>query len=1169
MEEDMVMATTPRPRVIAPMKSTGGSGTRVRKPKQVAFLGEESSPRPSTPPPFSTPKTPDMSLFGNLGGNNKPAGTGGLFGAAGSTPAAGQSPAPSLFGAPQPGAAAAAAAAPSSGGLFGAQQQQNNKPSLSLFGNNTAASNPTTQPTSTGSNLFGGASNPTQQPATAAPSLFGGANTTGANLFASTNNASAPSNPQQSAFGANNQDSTATAAQQEQNARPVYFDNLIERNIKRQGADAGQTARMGAFGELPTLQLGLGDIQKKVRGLGQQYTPDSKAHYLLAASGVNTGAALRDLNLFTNSSVAKAPAPIAANDPLYGDLDSYVESLYQKEKKDLFDEFMEDSKRDFDRFIEDNLQCNWEQKRKDIYEHFGITKKSDKTEASFEGTTTDGARGAFGRSSRRAPFGASAGASRMGSKSVLGATGRQTSRASQFTDVAEKAPAGLQNISENRMLRDKQDKYSSKVKELNIARIEGRLYPLLHNFVDVEAQPSAEDTSKLVDAYKALADIVGESPDFQTSSDPRAIKERHFAQDYLDDAPNSRNAFDLRKRIIDGSRRFLEKQFLGQLETAILKNAKEAALGGVPSVINKVRAYVRLRAARKELGPDTSELQMINDDYPWVLIFYLLRAGLVNEAAEYVADNERAIKACDRNFPLFLASYARSTDRRLPQELQTRINNTYSQRAQFAPENSVDPYRMACFKIIGRCELGRRTLDGINQNMEDWVWLQFALAREVNRVEETASEVFGLDDVRSVIHEVGQRHFVQGAEGAAGYGTYFFLQILAGQFESAIAWLYPNNYLSAVHFAIALNYYGLLRVNDYSNSEDLLSYTTSQRPQISFAHLVGYYTKDFRAQSPTTAADYIALICLNGDLGGEIGQRQVALCHDGLRELVLETREFAQLLGDIRSDGQRIPGSIEQRLKIIRIADEKSFLRYITISAAQIADDNGRVTDAVLLYHLAEEYDNVITICNKALSEAISVELGDAPLRLTPLKPRESTAVETSASLSLTAVEDPYTLTRNMRALYESNQLHAAKIKQVNRESCTLLLGMAEAKSLVAEGRWALALDALNSLNCLPISAGGNMSLIRASANAFSNLPPPVARNIGNLLIWTITCCGQQREYLRSSPSGFEERGREKVAEDILQVAKDTMVFAGLIQYKLQPRVFEVLTRVGGDVGAY
>lgn len=886
---------------------------------------------------------------------------------------------------------------------------------------------------------------------------------------------------------------------------------------------------------------------------------------------------MRDLNSFSSSAAAKVPAPAATNDPLYGDLDDYMDSLYKKQTQDLVQEALEDSKRSFDAFIEENLQVNWDQKRREIFEHFGIVKKSEEAEASFEGTATNGARGAFGRSSRRGRLGASASASAMGTRSVLGATARQTARMSQFNDVAEKAPAGLQPVTEDRMLRDKQDKYSNKVRELNIARIESRLYPLLHNFADVEAQPSAEDTTKLVDSYKALAEIIGEKLDYQTASDPGAIKERHFAQDYLDDATNSRKAFDLRKRIIDGSRRFLEKQFLGQLETAILKNAKEAALGGVPSVVNKVRAYVRLRAARKELGPDTSELQMINDDYPWVLIFYLLRAGLVNEAAEYVADNERAIKACDRNFPLFLASYARSADRRLPPELQTRINNTYSQRAQFAPENSVDPYRMACFKIIGRCELSRRSLDNINQNMEDWVWLQFVLAREVNRVEETASEVFGLEDVRNVIHEVGQRHFVQGNEGAAGYGTYFFLQILAGQFESAIAWLYPNNYLSAVHFAIALNYYGLLRVNDYSSADDLLSYTTRQQPQISFGHLIGYYTRDFRASKTTAAADYLTLICLNGDIGGEIGKRQVQLCHEALRELVLETREFAQLLGDIRADGQRIQGSIEQRLKLIRIADEQTFLRHITISAAQIADDNGRVTDAVLLYHLAEEYDNVIAICNKALSDAIAVQLGDAPLRLEPLKPRDpnstqpQTGVEAaaSASLSLTAVEDPYQLTRNMRALYDSNQLHAAKIKPVNRESCTLLLGMAEARSLVASARWAPALDALNSLNCLPISAGGDMSLIRAAANAFSTLPQPVARNIGNLLIWTITCCGQQRNVLRSSASGFEERGREKVAEEILQVAKDTMVFAGLIRYKLQPRVFEVLARVGAEVGAY
>ncbi|KAG9840422.1 hypothetical protein KCU68_g9083, partial [Aureobasidium melanogenum] len=362
----------------------------VAKVKRVRFAfasdpGVEETSPPSPSP--STAKTATMSLFGNLGANNKPAGTGGIFGAAGSTPASTQSSTPSLFGTAPTGATGTGASGGLSGGLFGGQQQQNNKPTLSLFGNNANAgtSNATAQPATSAPSLFGGASNSTQQPATTAPNLFGGASAPPSNsLFGSTANAQPSANTQQSVFGGNNQALGASAAptgQQEQNARPVYFDNLIERNIKRQGAEAGTKTGMGAFGELPTLQLGLGDIQKKVRGLGQQYTPDSKAHYLLAASGVNTGAALRDLNLFTNSAAAKAPAPIAANDPLYGDLDTYVESLYQKEKKDLFDEFMEDSKRDFDRFIEDNLQCNWEQKRKEIYEHFGITKKSDKTEA--------------------------------------------------------------------------------------------------------------------------------------------------------------------------------------------------------------------------------------------------------------------------------------------------------------------------------------------------------------------------------------------------------------------------------------------------------------------------------------------------------------------------------------------------------------------------------------------------------------------------------------------------------------------------------------------------------------------------------------------------------------------------------------------------------------------
>lgn len=174
----------------------------VAKVKRVrfAFL-EETSPPPSPSPSPSTTKTATMSsLFGNLGANNKPAGTGGLFGAAGSTPASTQSSTPSLFGTAPTGATGAGA---SSGGLFGAQQQQNNKPTLSLFGNNNAGtSNATAQPATSTPSLFGNTSNATQQPATTAPNLFGGATATGGNnLFGSTTNAQ----PSGNTLGGNNQ----------------------------------------------------------------------------------------------------------------------------------------------------------------------------------------------------------------------------------------------------------------------------------------------------------------------------------------------------------------------------------------------------------------------------------------------------------------------------------------------------------------------------------------------------------------------------------------------------------------------------------------------------------------------------------------------------------------------------------------------------------------------------------------------------------------------------------------------------------------------------------------------------------------------------------------------------------------------------------------------------
>ena len=197
----------------------------------------------------------------------------------------------------------------------------------------------------------------------------------------------------------------------------------------------------------------------------------------------------------------------------------------------------------------------------------------------------------------------------------------------------------------------------------------------------------------------------------------------------------------------------------------------------------------------------------------------MLRSGFAEEAAEYVTENATAFRALDRMFVTFITSYAKGRDRRLPTAQQSKINSEYQNRTRLAPENTLDPYRVACYKIIGRCELHKRSLENISQGVEDWIWLQFCLAREVSRAEELAMDVYGLEEVRDTIREIGQRHFSKGSEGTGGYGTFFYLQILGGLFEQAVAYLYSLSYVSAVHFAIALDFYGLLRVSDFSASE--------------------------------------------------------------------------------------------------------------------------------------------------------------------------------------------------------------------------------------------------------------------------------------------------------------------------------------------------------------
>ncbi|OJJ84895.1 linker nucleoporin NIC96 [Aspergillus glaucus CBS 516.65] len=1030
------------------------------------------------------------------------------------------------------------------GGLGATQQQQQQQQPASIFSPNNQSS------------IFGNTA--TTQPAPA-NSVFG----------------SQPQAQQQPSQGSIFGQSQAQPVRSSgQTTQPAYFNSLLERGKKRPLSAVGQNS---SFEELPSLQLGLDDIRRKARELGSggpkdsQHGLNSKAHYLLAASGVSPGHAIRDLKALDPQ--ASISVPSKEQDAFDPDNQKFLRNMQQRGRQVMIAESLARAHRDFDAFLEEKVDLDWEEQRRKIFQHFGLAQGSDSMGATAKGSGGRSMRqfkqpGSIGQSpgSRRSVFG------RSGlEKSVIGTPGAGFARPQIFEDPAERSEGPAVHAPDLRFLREKMGYYADRVQLLNSARLQGHTFPVLHEFSGVEQHAGGDVPRQLFDAYQALICIVNESSKVMSASDPGSIQERRFSEDYLDEIPNSRKAINLRKRIVEGSRSFLEKSFYDEVENVIAKNPREAQLGGIPSVINKIRAYIRLRAARKDLAPDGTELQMVGQDYCWILIFYLLRCGFVTEAAEYVSQDP-GFRSLDHKFVTYMTTYAQN--RRLPRDLQQKINGEYQQRSRNAPENTVDPYRMACYKIIGRCELSRRRLEGINQSVEDWIWLQFTLAREDDRAEEVAGDVFGLEDIQTDITEIGQRVFGKGQEGPGGYGTFFLLQILGGMFEQAVSYLGSYVPVSAVHFAVALAYYGLLRVSDfYTSGEEILSFTVKQHPQINFGYLVTQYTREFRTGFVEAAVDYFSLLCLNADLPGSLGKSQASVCHEALREFILETRDFAKLLGDIRSDGTRIKGVIEQRLGLIKLVDQDEFLKTITVQAAAVADDKGLITDAVLLYHLAEDYDRVIDIINRALSDAVAVDLGGSGLKLQPLLPRThrledgQEVAEPGSSLSLTAVEDPVVLAKNMIGLYNTNALYYQRIRQVNRDTCGLLLRMMEAKAEVEAGKWTPALDAINGLNILPLRARGSVSYIRSAAQAFSSFPPIISRNVGHVIMWSIACIGHERERLNSG--AYENEIRQGMADELLVMAKDLMIFSGMVKYKLPPRVYETLARAGAGIGAY
>ena len=150
----------------------------------------------------------------------------------------------------------------------------------------------------------------------------------------------------------------------------------------------------------------------------------------------------------------------------------------------------------------------------------------------------------------------------------------------------------------------------------------------------------------------------------------------------------------------------------------------------------------------------------------------------------------------------------------LPKELWEQLNSEYNNEV-LSRQDRTDPFHIIVYHLIGRFKLHNIDVYSyLAQTTEDYMWLKLSvICEETDQVP---------DSVYSPIekHGLTLQYFQEGllGRGEAHFNSdgrrplaYFKVLLMSQQFERAIYYLVRTEYfLVAVHFAIALDYYGLL-----------------------------------------------------------------------------------------------------------------------------------------------------------------------------------------------------------------------------------------------------------------------------------------------------------------------------------------------------------------------
>ncbi|KAG1053251.1 hypothetical protein G6F43_004655 [Rhizopus delemar] len=671
------------------------------------------------------------------------------------------------------------------------------------------------------------------------------------------------------------------------------------------------------------------------------------------------------------------------------------------------------------------------------------------------------------------------------------------------------------------------NQYSQIIKALNDCRINNNDYELVERLVTVQ---NASDLKKSQTSVSQAWNILSY---FIKHTDNEGRHEGRFTKSYLTQPYQSTAAINTRRALIDASRSWLEEQFLQTVNEQLHAHATKLKMGGNPFITHRLRAYIDVNY-KTNSGWKEEGLEIVNELPIWLFIYLLLRTGHKEAAADYINKNKDMF-SLERKFVDYFQEYMESSHHCVSKTTHDEILADYYVFEY--GEQKADPYKSLVYKIIGRCELNKKTTR-IMKNQEDYLWLQLVLLREVTDTERYAYERYRLEDLKQIISVNEDQN--------TDVWAHFKTLLLTLQFEKAIGYIYSQKklLLETTHFASALVYYGLLRIPSATQAKiDKTMLITNQEGLhlFNFSRLIYQYIQTYISDRPIEILQYLYLLSLYSTKQGYHNNDMVSLAKSYASNIIAKNKNYREFLDIIYA--QREPSIIESQKVLLDINSEQEYAEQILYPIASILLQSSRCREAVSVYKLSFDSNKLYEVLAKELSDALQ---HTQSTRFLDPKLSYSTNQE-MIEFATEAVEDY----KNQQHLKLA--LDAKKVYTVHT-----LIQLLQFRMFYEEGQYHQAIATIQSMNIVPFN--DQFNFIQQAADRFEQLDETIRKNIPEILLNIMDIFHKIWESYMSASVNVAIPNN--TIEDIEKNVRAVLTFVGIIQFNIPADILVKLNRI-------